>query len=430
MRLEESAAEAANASRMRNRTLHQLLRAFTEDAGLQLSAETARGAEIPFEVVEEPGARSALYCYRPLTGSFIRSRMGILDRLPSYLPAARTIAAIPGIDGYLRKRGEPRIPPDERERADATLRSFLSAVYADTSEFGFQAERFESAYAELEAALYEGRQVALVVAPVLGLALESDDVPLGEGLSLARGESVPDVPPEAVWSTPGEVEHGSVLAVLTLEGERLAGPPLTTARTRFRRLLSALRLFDDGVYALGPVAWARLDAGPWQVVPLGAGGRARGRRTLVVEQEDELRAFCNLIARRTPRSGEIAWALSRFEMARERVVPFEALTDDLLALRALLEPEGPDSGRLAQRLAVICAQPEERAALAERIARTVTLERAVIGGLAQPAEHVDRLCEELAGHLRALLRDVLCGHLDSDVRSLADELLAEAAATT
>ncbi|MDW5597281.1 hypothetical protein VSS74_23235 [Conexibacter stalactiti] len=415
---------------MRNRTLHQLLRAFTEDAGLQLAAETARGAEIPFEVVEEPGARSALYCYRPLTGNFIRSRMGILDRLPTYLPVARTVAAIEGVDAYLRKRGEPRIPPDERERADAVLRSFLSAVYAESSEFGFQSERFDAAYRELEAALYEGRQVALVVAPLLGLALESDDVPLGDGLSLARGESVPDVPPEAVWSTPGEVEHGTVLAVLTLEGDKLAGPPLTTARTRFRRLLSALRLFDEGSYALGPLAWARLDGGPWQVVPLGAGGRARGRKTLVLEQEDELRAFCSLVARRTPRAGEVAWALSRFEMARERTTPLEALTDDLLALRALLEPEGPGSGRLAQRLAVICALPAERAALAERVARAATLERTVIAGLAQPDANADALIDELAGHLRALLRDVLCGHLDSDVRSLADELLAEAAAET
>jgi hypothetical protein len=413
---------------MRNRTLHQLLRAFTEDSGLQLAAETARGAEIPFEVVEEPGARSALYCYRPLTGNFIRSRMGILDRLPSYLPAARAIAPIDAIDAYLRKRGEPRIPPDDRERADAVLRSFLSAVYAESSEFGFQPERFSAAYAELEAALYEGRQVALVVAPLLGLALESDEVPLGEGLSLARGEGVPDVPPEAVWSTPGEVEHGTVLAVLTLEGDKLAGPPLTAARTRFRRLLSALRLFDEGSYALGPLAWARLDGGPWQVAPLGTSGRARGRSTLVIEQEDELRAFCSLVARRTPRAGEVAWALSRFEMARERVAPFEAVTDDLLALRALLEPEGPDSGRLAQRLAVICALPGQRAALAERVARAVTLERTVIAGLAQPDANADAVLDELAGHLRALLRDVLCGHLDSDVRSLADELLAEAAA--
>lgn len=413
---------------MRNRTLHQLLQAFTEDSGLQLAAETARGAEIPFEVIEEPGARSALYCYRPLTGNFIRSRMGILDRLPSYLPAARAIAAIDGIDAYLRARGEPRIPPDERERADAALRSFLSAVYAESSEFGFQPERFAAAYAELETALYEGRQVALVLAPLLGLALESDEVPLGEGLSLVRGETLPDAPPEAVWSTPGEVEHGTVLAVLTLEGDRLAGPPLSTARARFRRLLSALRLFDEGSYALGPLAWAQLDGGPWQVAPLGGSGRARGRTALTADQEDELRAFCSLVARRTPRAGEVAWALARFEMARERLSPLEALTDDLLALRALLEPEGAESGRLAQRLAVICGLPEERAALAERVARAVTLERTVIGGMGQPEGAADGLLDELSGHLRALLRDILCGHLDSDVRTLADELLAEAAA--
>lgn len=413
---------------MRNRTLHQLLQAFTEDSGLQLAAETARGAEIPFEVIEEPGARSALYCYRPLTGNFIRSRMGILDRLPSYLPAARAVAAIDGIDAYLRKRGEPRIPPDERERADAVLRSFLSAVYAESSEFGFQRERFATAYTELETALYEGRQVALVIAPLLGLALASDEVPLGEGLSLVRGESLPDVPPEAVWSTPGEVEHGTVLAVLTLEGERLAGPPLSAARSRFRRLLSALRLFDEGSYALGPIAWAQLDGGPWQVAPLGASGRARGRTELAAEQEDELRAFCSLVARRMPRAGEVAWALGRFEMARERLSPLEALTDDLLALRALLEPEGPESGRLAQRLSVICGLPEERAALAERVARAVTLERTVIGGLSRNERGADGLLEELSSHLRALLRDILCGHLDSDVRTLADELLTEAAA--
>jgi hypothetical protein len=415
---------------MRNRMLHGLLEAFTEDAGLQLAHETANGAEIPFEVVEEPGARSPLYCYRPQTAGFIRSRMGLLDRLPSYLPVARALAALDGIDGYLRRRGEPRIPPDGRERADAALRSFLSAVYAESSAFGYQPERFAAAYAELEATLYEGRQVATVVAPLLGLALESDEVTLGYGLSLARGESLPDVPPEAVWSTPGEVEHGAVLAVLTVEGERIAGPPVTTARTRFRRLLGALRLFDAGPFALGPLAWARVDGGSWHVAPLGvAAARARGRTTLAATQEDELRAFCNLVARRTPRAGEIAWALSRFEMARERSTPFEALTDDLLALRALLEPEGAESGRLAQRLAALCAVPRDRAALAERVARAVTLERTIVAGLgANASGGDDALASELAGHLRALLRDVLCGHLDSDLRTLADELLAEATA--
>jgi hypothetical protein len=413
---------------MRNRTLHALLETFTEESGLQLAAETANGAEVPFEVIEERGARSPLYCYRPLTGQFIRSRMGLLDRLPSYLPAARAVAGTDGIERYLRRRGEPRIPPDGRERADAVLRSFLSAVYAEATAFGYQPEAFAAAYLELEAALYEGRQVATVVVPVHGLALESDEVALGDGLSLVRGDALPDAPAEAVWA-----DEDTALAVFTSESERVGGPaPLAEAAVRFRALLRALRLFDAGDHALGPLAWARVDGGAWQAAPLGgssAPARAVRERTQVpAAQEDELRAFCSLVARRTPRAGEVAWALSRFELGCERADPFEALTDHLLALRALLEPEGPESGRLAQRLAAICAVPDERAALTERIARAVTLERTVVAGVVQPGTGAERLVAELAGHLRALLRDVLCGHLDADLRALADELLEEAAA--
>lgn len=144
-------------------------------------------------------------------------------------------------------------------------------------------------------------------------------------------------------------------------------------------------------------------------------------------QEDELRAFASLIARRRPRGGEVAWALRRFELGCERLAPFEALTDHLLALRALLEPEGPGSGRLAARLAAICALPADRPALAERVAHAISLERAVVAGLAPAEPGVDRLVGEMREHLRALLRDVLCGHLDSDLRGVADEIIAEPA---
>jgi hypothetical protein len=149
--------------------------------------------------------------------------------------------------------------------------------------------------------------------------------------------------------------------------------------------------------------------------------------TIPEMHEDELRAFCNLVARRSPTGGEIAWALSRFEMGCERLAPFEALTDYLLALRALLEPEGAASGRLAQRLAAMCAEPLDRAALAERTAHAISLERAVIAGLAPAETGVDALVDELAEHLRALLRDTLCGHLNADLRGIADSLLSEAA---
>ena len=112
-------------------------------------------------------------------------------------------------------------------------------------------------------------------------------------------------------------------------------------------------------------------------------------------------------------------------MGCERLAPFEALTDYLLALRALLEPEGPSSGRLAGRLAAICARPEDRAAVAERTAHAISLERAVIAGLAPAQPGVDALVEELTEQLRALLRDVLCGHLEPDLCAVADDLLAE-----
>jgi hypothetical protein len=409
-----------------NPTLHAVLEAFAADAAGQLAAETASGAEVPFEVIEEPGARAPLYCYRPLTGAFIRDRLGLLTALPTYAPAARALAGLAGVDAYLRQRGEPRIPGEPRERADVALRAFLSDVFAERSEFGFDPVRFEQAYGELERALHEGRCVATVIAPLLGLALEPStrELPLGDGLALMRGDVFPDAPADAVW---GDGEEPQVLAVLTVTHERTARSPVSSARGRFRRVLTALRLFERGGYALGPIAWTRTDAGAWRPVPLGSSGRPRFVTFVSAEHEDELRAFCNLIARRAPTGGEVAWALARFEMGCERVAPFEALTDYLLALRALLEPEGPASGRLAQRLAVICAKPEDRPALAERTAHAISLERAVIAGLAPAEPGVAALVDELAEHLRALLRDVLCGHLDRDLCQVADALLADAA---
>ena len=424
---------------VRNRTLHQLLEAFTSQAADQLAAETADGAEVPFELVEEPGGSAPLYCYRPLTGEFIGERLGRLTALPTYAPVGRMLAAADGLDVYLRPRAGPRVPTEPRERADAALRSFLAHVFAERSAFGFDPVRFEAAYAELELALYDGSCMTTVIAPLLGVALEPEtsEVPLGDGLSLQAGDSLTDAPSDAVW---GERDAPNVLIVLTIAGERSEKPgragrsdgtgrsPISTARVRFRRALTALRLFERGGYALGPLGWTRADAGVWRAFAVGSSGRPRGVTLIPAAEEDELRAFFSLISRRTPAGGELAWALARFEMGRERLAPFEAVTDYLLALRALLEPEGPASGRMAQRLAVLCAKPEGRAALAERTAHAISLERAVISGLTPAQPGVDALVEELAEHLRALLRDVLCGHLDSDLCEVADYLLAEAAA--
>ena len=293
---------------------------------MALCAETASGAEIPFELVDAaagPRGRVPLYCYRPLTGAFIDERVRMLSGLPTYAPAVRTLCGLEGLDAYLRQRGESRIPSEHRDLADAALRTFLSVVYADRGDFEFDEERFEQAYDELELSLYEGRAMTTVVAPLLGIALDDDttEVALGDGLALVRGDTLEDAPSDAVW---GDADDPHVLIVLTVAQDRAAPAPVSVARVRFRRTLTALRLFEPGGFALGPVAWTRIDAGTWRSTPLGGSGRPRLVTRIPAEQEDELRAFCNLVARRTPRGGEIAWALSRFEMGCERLAPFEA----------------------------------------------------------------------------------------------------------
>jgi len=405
---------------MRSHTLHSALRAFTEEAGGLLAGETARGAEIPFELVEEGGrARTPLYCYRPLTGEFVRTHASALEGLPSHPAAMRGLSEhADRIPRYLSAVGDR-----PAGGAQAALNAFLAAVYAEQTDFALEDARFDRAYSQLEDALFAGRTDATVAVPVLGLDIASDEVVLGEGLTLRRTDTLPGAPADAS-------EQSDVVAVFRAVVEDRAPDPFAQAGRRFRRLLTALRLYDDGGIALGPVAWTRVDGGPWRAGLLGTGAGASAYEGLILleaDEEDELRAFCSLIGRRLPRSGELAWALGRYEMACERGAATEALTDVLLGLRALLEPEGPQSGQLPARLAVLCATPDDHAALAARAAHAISLERAIVAGTAPRGEQVDALIDELGGHLRALLRDVLCGHLDSDLRSVADRLITEGA---
>ncbi len=416
----------ANRRHMRNRSLHAALVAFAEEAAFQLASDTAQGAEVPFEVVELSGSRreAPLYCYRPLTASFIDERLSILGRLSSYLPAVHALAACGGLDAYLVARGEAQVPAQPRARAEEALRHFLTRVFAESTDFVLSPERTARAYEELESLVMEGRAVTEVVAPIMGLALMSEEIPLGDGLSLVRADAYAEAPPEARRAT-DEGEHQVVLAKLTWEAAPGDEAPLRHAQVRLRRLLTGLRLYDAAGIVLARTAWTRTGGNPWQPFAIGAGAPPRGVCVVPLQQEDELRAFLSLIARRTPRSGELAWALGRFEIATDRARPSEALTDVLLALRALLEPEGPQTGRLAGRVASLCAIPESRAQVTERIAHLVALERSVVAGVAPEDHALQPRVDELTGWLRALLRDVLCGHLDSDLRAVADEMLAE-----
>jgi hypothetical protein len=407
---------------MHNRALHDTLAAFVEEAAWQLAEEVSGGAEVPFELIEQGRASAPLYCYRPLTGRFIAERIGVLARLGSYPPAAQQLAALPDLAAYLQARGRRPAGGEARRLADDALQAFLTAVWADASEFAFDPQRFGVAFAELEVAAYGDCRLSVVLAAVEGLVIEGDELALGDGLSLVRAQSLHEVPPDLVGD-----EH-SVVAVLALESAGDDGRALEGAGRRLRRLQTALRLWDDAEPSLGPTAWARTDGGPWMAVPIATGlRRGAGDCLLAAEDEDPLRAFCSLVARRTPRAGELAWALRRFELGCERASAVEALTDWLLAARALLaEPDAREDDRVIERLAAICAAPEDRDLLERRLWEAVSLERAAIAGLVRPEPAVEALIAELGGCLRAVLRDVLCGHLDPALRRVADELLADA----
>ena len=89
--------------------------------------------------------------------------------------------------------------------------SFLGCVFADRSEFEFDPVRFELAYAELERALYDGHTVTVVIAPLLGIALDPDtrELALGDGLSLVRGDTLADArPTRSGWRDRGTARVG------------------------------------------------------------------------------------------------------------------------------------------------------------------------------------------------------------------------------
>src|SRR4051812_4772293 len=154
---------------MHNRALHDALSAFVEEAAWQLAAEVSGGAEIPFELIEQGRSTAPLYCYRPLTGTFLAERSGELAKLPSYAPARHGLDSLAGLDEYLRRRGVRSRVPDGRSHGDAALQAFLTAVWSDATDFVFDQQRFETAFAELEDAAYDDMALTQVMAPVDGL---------------------------------------------------------------------------------------------------------------------------------------------------------------------------------------------------------------------------------------------------------------------
>jgi hypothetical protein len=433
---------------VRSLQLQAALAEFIAQAADSLHADVATGKEVPFELASQSGrgrGAASLYCYRPLTDAFIAERFSELRRLDAYAQAAALLDEFEALDRYLiacgvepsRGRGRGRSGDrdsdrTDRSRVDAALLALLREVFDqqtdfDRSKIGRYEQRVERALARLEDSTFAAAGEVTLVATLHGLTIASPELALARGLLIAHPDALQGAPEQAINAGPrGEDDHLLVVFSAQATDPRAA---IAQGKDVLRELLRALRLFGDGRIALGTLAWARTGSAPWTALALGTGGRPHGMLMVSAEQEDELRAFCNLVSRRAPHANEVAWALRRFELGCERPSEYEAISDHLLALRALLgaqselEPAGLPDGLLAARIAALCATPEHRTMLAERTLKAISLERQAIAGVAEERMSAINLARELSDHLRALLRDVVCGHLPADLGSLADELL-------
>jgi hypothetical protein len=414
---------------MQSLKLQEALGELVEAAAAQLSSMLAAGAEVPFELESQRTRRGSsaptLYCYRALTGEFIAERRSELERLPSFGEAARALEGFDGLERYLANVGAEPARGDMRSRVRAAILALLSEVFEEQTDFEVRPERLRAAFDRLDRAVLAGAGETTLIATLHGLTIGSSELAVTTGLTIARPHALEGLPEAALAPEQADMHEHLIVALASQEGD----PREAIARGRevLKDLLRALRLFGDGRVTLGALAWARVAGGRWTALALGEGGRPHGMLVVSAEQEDELRAFCNLVSRRAPHDNELAWALRRFELGCERESPFEALTDHLLALRALLEPEGPASGLLPGRLAALCATPERRLELTERAVAALALEHDAIAGNAAQHAGPQALARDMADHLRALLRDVICGHLDHNLVGLADQLLLESA---
>jgi hypothetical protein len=421
---QERAGAARSQPAMRSVGLESSLTDFFSAVSAYLRSELTAGAEVPFELGARTRRRGAsdtpFYSYRALTGQFISERDDAIKRLPGYTEVAKMLEGFEGLDRYLRSVGCDPAGATGRAPVGAAIKALLEEVFDEQTDLELRPERVHATLRRLQQATVENPDEVSIVATLHGVTIASPELALTKGLKIAHCDALDGLPEQAAELVADELEH--LVVTFSAESEEAHGA-LRIGSAVLRDLLSALRLFGDGRVTLGALAWARVGLGGWIPIALGNGGRPHGMLVVTEQQEDELRAFCNLVSRRAPHDNDLAWALRRFELGCERDSPYEALTDNLLALRALLEPEGPASGQLAGRLAALCATPEQRSELTDRMTRAIALERSLIAGTASKDPTTRKLAEDVSNHLRSLLRDVICGHLDPDLAVVADELL-------
>ena len=423
---------------MRDLVLREGLKTMAGDAALLLRDLLASGVEVPYEV-RETGAGSPLAEYVPQTSAFIRDNASQLAALDSFGTSCAALESDGISTSYLEEMGVP-VPADSRRRAELSGVVFLCRLWQGSTDFTLDDVRLTETIEELlDCGEVSFGEVEIVV-PLRGFQMEVEKLELA-GATFVRSDTV-DVPAEArgmdgmggaSWQ-PSFLVVARIDAVGAEDDESDVGIRAVAA---FKRVVTTLRLFKAGGVALGPHAWVKAGGDRWRRVSTGAGRPRPGGYRLADSELGDVSALSRGLAHQsTPfdrmTRGEggfgaiLARALSRFEAGLERPVTLEALNDYLLTLRFMLEGGGPAALSMPMRVASLCAEPDNRTAVKAVIDRAIALERELWSG--EPAlggnPHLPaEIAAEVEDMTRAILRDASLGHLGTEIRTTADEIL-------
>ncbi len=406
---------------MRDPLLNEALRRLAADAATRFTTLVASGDQIPFDVAEQAGPDESAFfhSYVPLTARYVREREHELRSLPAFAPARESVALSGVAAPYLEQRGEI-VPAEPGERATRMLAVFLASLWDGCTEFSLDRGRLEDALAVLDAESGDVDEAEMVVTPVVGLKMSVARLQLPHGMQLVRADAF-EAPVEAMRSEGmGRAAWEPQFLAIAELGEETESA--AEALAQLEDLISVMRLFKGGGVGLGPHALAPTGEGRWRRIATGAPApRADGYR-LSDEEAAELVALAETLEARPDPAGSLAWSVRRFELGCERPSALEGLSDHLLALRAVLDGQGPVGASLPMRAAALIADgTTDRLGARERVEAALELERAQMSG--SPAEGDVELSSWMEECVRRILREAALGELGTDLNEAADETL-------
>jgi hypothetical protein len=404
---------------VRDPLLNEALRRLAAEAATRFTTLVASGDQIPFDVDEQAGPDDAFFhSYVPLTARFVRGREAELRSLPAFEPAREAVALAGVAAPYLEQRGE-NVPADPGERAACLLTVFMAGLWDGCTEFSLDRDRLESALAVLDAEAGDVDEADIVVVPIVGLQMPVARLRLPHGAQLVRADSF-EAPIEAMRSEGmGRAAWEPQFLAIAEQGE---GSSAAAALQQLGDLISVMRLFKAGGVGLGPHAFAPTGEGRWRRIATGAPAPRADGYELTEEETAQLVELAETLEARPDPAGPLAWAVRRYELGCERPSSAEGLSDHLLALRAVLDGQGPVGASLPMRAAALIADGStDRLGAREQVEAALELERAQMSG-ASP-ESATELAGWVEECVRRILREAALGELGADLNEAADETL-------